>query len=117
MTPPRRNRSPQNDEEGYGSDNYDAGYYDLSLIRVKIHHKDDVRGMTMSPDIRFEEFLAKISSKFQKTVSDLDLKFIDEDGAKITLRDESDFEMAVETARTQAKGRTEGKLELWCREL
>jgi hypothetical protein len=36
MTPPRRNRSPQNDEEGYGSDNYDVGYYDLSLIRVKV---------------------------------------------------------------------------------
>jgi hypothetical protein len=89
----------------------------MMILSFQIHHKDDVRGMTMTPDISFGEFLAKIGSKFQTNLSDLDLKFSDEDGAKITIRDESDFEMAIETARTQAKGRTEGKLELWCREL
>lgn len=71
----------------------------------------------MSPDIGFAEFLAKIYAKFQRKAGDLDIKFTDEDGAKISLQDESDFEMAIETARSQAKGRSEGKLELWCREL
>ena len=71
----------------------------------------------MTPDISFSEFLTKICTKFQKQIDQLDLKFTDEDGGKITLRDESDFEMAIETARTQAKGRSEGKLELFCREL
>ena len=127
---PRRYQSSQNDEDGNGSDN--NGY--LTLIRVKvsdnevsilvllpnrlqIHHQDDVRGMTMTTDITFSEFMAKVCSKFQKRAGELDLKFRDEDGAKITLRDESDFEMAIETSRMQAKGRPEGKLELFCREL
>jgi hypothetical protein len=110
----RRNRSPQDDEQEYGSEPYESG---LTLIRVKICRQDDVRGMTMSPDIGFAEFLAKIYAKFQRKAGDLDIKFTDEDGAKISLQDESDFEMAIETARSQAKGRSEGKLELWCREL
>jgi len=71
----------------------------------------------MTIDTTFAEFMAKVCSKFQKQVGQLDLKFTDEDGAKITLRDESDFEMAVETSRMQAKGRSEGKLELYCREV
>lgn len=71
----------------------------------------------MTPDIGFAEFLSKISDKFRKQVGDLDLKFADEDGARISLQDESDFEMAIETARARAKGRSEGKLEVWCREL
>jgi hypothetical protein len=33
---PRSYQSPQNDSEGTGSDNYDGGYYDLVLIRVKV---------------------------------------------------------------------------------
>jgi hypothetical protein len=73
--------------------------------------------MTMTTDITFAEFMTKVCSKFQKRAGELDIKFTDEDGAKITLRDDSDFEMAIETARTQAKGRPEGKLELFCREL
>ena len=35
-TAPRRNRSPQNDEQEYGNDPYDSGHYDLTLIRVKV---------------------------------------------------------------------------------
>ena len=40
----------------------------------------------------------------------------------VTLRDESDFELAVETAREVAKagkgggGGSEGKLEVWCQD-
>ena len=41
------------------------------------------------------------------------MKFKDEDGGKVTLRDESDYELAIETARESAKGKPEGKLEVW----
>ena len=64
----------------------------------------------MTPNIGFADFMARIRSKFQRRVSNLGLKFTDEDGAKITLQDESDFELAIETARTQAKGKSKGKI-------
>ena len=41
-------------------------------------------------------------------------KFKDEDGGKISLRDESDYELAIETARENAKGKPEGKINIWC---
>jgi hypothetical protein len=45
------------------------------------------------------------------------LKFKDEDGGMVSLKDESDYELAIETARESAKGRSEGKLEVWCADL
>ena len=42
------------------------------------------------------------------------MKFKDEDGGKVSLRDEMDYELAIETARHNAKGRPEGRLEIWC---
>jgi hypothetical protein len=47
----------------------------------------------------------------------LGLQFRDEDGGMVTLQDESDFDLAVETAREHAKGRPEGKLEIWCKDM
>ena len=70
--------------------------------------------MTLHPDTTFEDFIGKLTAKFDKKLDGLGLKFTDEDGMKVTLRDESDYELAVETARTVAKGKTEGKLEIWC---
>ncbi|KAF9049922.1 NADPH oxidase regulator NoxR [Panaeolus papilionaceus] len=113
---PRRSRiqsTYEEEEEGYGSGDYDDGPFELSLIRVKLHHEDDIRGMTLPPDIAFNEFLDKVTAKFGKSMK---LKFTDEDGGKVTLRDESDFELAIETARENSKGRSEGKLEVWCME-
>ncbi|CAA7261646.1 unnamed protein product [Cyclocybe aegerita] len=104
----------EEEEEGYGSGEYDDGPLELSLIRVKLHYQDDTRGMTLSPDTPFPEFMDKVAAKFGK---DLGLKFKDEDGGKVTLRDESDFELAIETARENAKGKAEGKLEIWCSDL
>jgi hypothetical protein len=101
----------EEEEEGYGSGEYDDGPLELSLIRVKLHYEDDIRGMTLPPDISFNEFLDKVTAKFNKSMS---LKFTDEDGGKVTLRDESDFELAIETARENSKGKSEGKLEVWC---
>lgn len=69
--------------------------------------------MTLTPDIPFEEFMDKVTSKFRKSLNGLGLKFKDEDGGKVTLRDESDYELAIETARESSKGKPEGKLEIW----
>lgn len=67
--------------------------------------------MATPPDMSFAEFLDKVTAKFGK---ELDMKFVDEDNTKITLQDESDFELAIETARFAAKGKAEGKLVIWC---
>jgi neutrophil factor 2 len=83
-------------------------------IRVKLHYQDDLRGMALSPDTPFEEFMDKVTAKFGKSIGGLGLKFKDEDGGKISLRDESDYDLAIETARESSKGRAEGKLEIWC---
>lgn len=73
--------------------------------------------MTLTPDTSFEEFMDKVTTKFEKSITGLGLKFKDEDGGKVTLRDESDYELAIETARESSKGKPEGKLEIWCVDL
>jgi hypothetical protein len=104
----------EEEEEGYVSGEYEDGPFELTLIRVKLHYQDDIRGMTLSPDIPFAEFVDKVTAKFGKDINGLDLKFKDEDGGKVSLRDESDFELAIETARESSKGKSEGKLVIWC---
>ena len=70
--------------------------------------------MAIDPAMPFDEFVERVTTKFNKSFKALGMKFKDEDGGKVTLRDESDFEMAIETARESAKGKAEGKLEIWC---
>jgi len=107
----------EEEEEGYVSGEYEDGVFELTKIRVKVHYQDDVRGMTLTPETPFDEFMDKITAKFGKQINGLALKFKDEDGGKVTLRDESDYELAIETARESAKGKPEGKLEIWCAEV
>jgi len=102
------------EEEGYGSEEYDDGPLELAMIRVKLHYQDDTRGMTLTPDTPFPDFMDRVMAKFYKEANGLYLKFKDEDGGKVSLRDESDYELAIETARESAKGKAEGKLEIWC---
>ncbi|KAG8930789.1 hypothetical protein FRC02_003661 [Tulasnella sp. 418] len=107
----------EDDDGGYYGDamsgQYDDLVFDLIKIRVKLHYSDDVRGMALSPDLPFEEFVDKITMKFGKRYGQLSMKFKDEDGGKVSLKDEMDYEMAIETARESAQGRPEGKLEIW----
>ena len=70
--------------------------------------------MAIDPQISFDEFMDKLTTKFEKAFNEFSLSFKDEDGGKINMRDESDFDLAIETARENAKGRSEGKLEVWC---
>ncbi|KZV80276.1 hypothetical protein EXIGLDRAFT_733284 [Exidia glandulosa HHB12029] len=104
------------DEEGYGSggEYEESQYYELSKILVKLHYRDDTRGMAVAPDMPYDEFLERVTSKFGRSLGGLSIRFKDEDGARISLKDEMDFELAIETARENAKGKPEGKLEVWC---
>lgn len=103
------------DEEGYvtGSGEWDE-MYELTKVRVKIHYEGDVRGMALDPEIPFAEFRNRVADKFETSSQSITLKFRDEDGGKVSMRDESDYELAIETARESAKGKPEGKLEVWC---
>ena len=67
----------------------------------------------MSPRTSFEDFLLEISSKFEKLPKQVRLKFEDDDGIKISIRDQGDFALAIETARAGARGRADGKLSIW----
>lgn len=102
------------EEEGYGSGEYDDVPLELTKIRLKLHWKDDIRGMALNPDLPFEEFFDLVTAKFGLGPNDLTMKFTDEDGGKVSLVDESDYEMAIETARESAQGKAEGKLQVWC---
>ena len=73
--------------------------------------------MTLSPDTPFAEFMDKVAAKFQKQNNRLSMRFKDEDGGKVTLQDDSDFEIAIETARESSKGKSEGKLEIWLQDV
>ncbi|KAI0030018.1 hypothetical protein K488DRAFT_55124 [Vararia minispora EC-137] len=102
------------EEEGYVTGSGDWEEYELMKIRVKIHFEDDVRGMALDPATPYQEFLDRVAAKFDLSPRSLRLKFKDEDGGKVSLQDGSDYELAIETARESAKGRPEGKLEMWC---
>ncbi|KAI5118279.1 hypothetical protein M0805_006020 [Coniferiporia weirii] len=104
--------SYEEEEEGYVSGEYEEPM-ELVKIRVKLHYEDDMRGMTLAPDATLAEFMDAVAAKFRRGPDELALKFVDEDGGKISLRDESDFELAIETAREMSRGRAEGKLEVW----
>lgn len=105
------------EEEGYASGDYDDGAYELTKIRVKIHYQEDVRGMAISPDIDYQDFVSKVAAKFSRPANGVSLKFKDEDGVRVSMKDESDYELALETARESAKGKPEGKLEVWCTDM
>ena len=130
--PPRRSVYEE-EEEGYGSGG-DYDEFEMTKIRIKVrfcgilflnltwlislraqlHYQDDVRGMAIDAAMTFEDFMDRITAKFDKSFNGLGLKFKDEDGGKVTLQDESDYELAIETARESAKGKPEGRLEIWC---
>jgi hypothetical protein len=73
--------------------------------------------MAVPANIEYDEFVERVTSKFKRTLGELAIQFCDEDGARISLRDESDYELARGAARENARGRPEGRLEVWCRDI
>ncbi|KAH9942235.1 uncharacterized protein BXZ73DRAFT_87886 [Epithele typhae] len=103
----------EEEEEGYVSGEYED-FFEMVKIRVKLYYREEVRGMALLPETPFEDFVDMVSRKFGVVVGAIGMKFKDEDGGKVTLRDDMDYELAIETARHSAKGRPEGRLEIWC---
>lgn len=114
----RRKNAYEEEEEGYGSGDYEdvPSYVDFSKIRVKVRFGDEIRGLALTPDVPFIEFMSMLSSKFGISARRLEVKFKDEDGGHVSMKDEMDYEMALETAKESANGKGEGKLEIWCAE-
>ncbi|KAJ7834528.1 NADPH oxidase regulator NoxR [Mycena leptocephala] len=96
------------EEEGYASGEENDAPFELINLKIRLHYADDIRGMAVTPRQQHS------TSKFGKDMDALTLRFIDEDGSKVSLLDESDYELAIETARNISKGRPQGKLEIWC---
>ncbi|KAH9809928.1 hypothetical protein DFH28DRAFT_903815 [Melampsora americana] len=84
----------------------------MTKIRVKLHHASDTRGMSIDPEMSLPAFINKVSKKFSLQ-SDVSMRYRDEEGSMITILDDDDWESAVDTARSYAKGRAEGKIEVW----
>ncbi|CAE6461410.1 unnamed protein product [Rhizoctonia solani] len=115
----RRTRS-YDEEEGYVSGSggdYEEPQFETTKIRVRLRFKNDLRGMAIMPDIACDDFMDRVCAKFGREYGDLSIKFVDDDGAKVTIIDESDFELAIETARAAALKGKESRLEIWCDEL
>ena len=91
------------DDEEEGSMTSSAEFdeiYELTKIRVNVHCDGDVRasGMVLKPEVPFLEFKQRVVARFESSVQSIMLKFRDEDGGKVSLRDESDYDLAIETA-------------------
>jgi PB1 domain len=70
--------------------------------------------MTLTPDTPYKDFVDTVAAKFGALPSAITLKFKDEEDEKVSLLDASDYDLALETARALAKGKPEGRLEVWC---
>ena len=86
---------------------------EMRKIRVKCHFNDDTRYLMVGTVIDFGELESKIREKF--AIKDqLKIK-MEDDGDMITLADQDDLEMLLNSVRSQAKKeRSEmGKMEVW----
>ncbi|KAF5388812.1 hypothetical protein D9757_005589 [Collybiopsis confluens] len=106
--------SYEEEEEGYASGDYEDGPFELIKIRVKLHYKDDVRGMALTPEHHSKSSWIRLRVNSAKDLADSDSNSRTRTAEKVTLQDESDYELAIETARESSKGKAEGKLEVWC---
>lgn len=70
--------------------------------------------MLIPSTLSLGDFVRRVTTKFGTPWTGLRMKFTDEEGMRISLRDEGDFELAIETAREGTKGRLEGRMEVWC---
>ncbi|KAF2097177.1 hypothetical protein NA57DRAFT_66835 [Rhizodiscina lignyota] len=88
----------------------------LRKIRVKVH-ADDTRYVMIGPAVEFRDFVDQIRVKFGLRTA-FKIKIRDEEDF-ITMSDQDDLEMAIQTARDQAKReRAEmGKMEVWLQEV
>ena len=79
--------------------------------------------MVVSPDINLSEFIEAVCAKFSYEYGGLRLRFEDEEKTKVSLMDEGDWAMALETATNSGiisgsdNGKAgEGRLSVYCEE-
>lgn len=92
---------------------------DVKKIRVKAHAADDVRYIMAGIAVEYPDFLDKVRDKFGLEGRRFKIKIKDEDmpdGDMITMGDQDDLEMALGSARAQARrARQEvGKMDVSC---
>jgi hypothetical protein len=85
---------------------------EMTKVRVKLRYNNDTRGMSILPDSALEDFVERVRVKFGSK-SDLPMKYKDSEGAMVSIIDSDDWESAMDEAREAAKGRAEGKLEIF----
>jgi len=95
---------------------------EVKKIRVKAHAADDVRYILAGVAVEYPDFLDKVRDKFGLEGRRFKIKIKDEDmpeGDMITMGDQDDLEMALSSARAQArKARQEvGKMDIWIFEM
>ncbi|KAH8926063.1 P-loop containing nucleoside triphosphate hydrolase protein [Atractiella rhizophila] len=97
--PSSRRRMDDYEEEGYGSE-YEDGMTVISTV------KEMRKIRSISPELALDDFIDRLKAKF-----DLgrfpSMKFKDEDGTLVTIKDDDDWESAIDEARANAKGREE----------
>lgn len=76
-------------------------------------YQGKVRGMAIAPTLQFPEFVEKIANKFRRSPQGVHLEFECDDGEKIAMEDEGDYDMAIETARALGEGTPNWKLSVW----
>ena len=85
---------------------------DVRTVRVKLHAGEETRYLMVSTTILFEEFLERVREKLE-----LERRFkvrIRDEGDLITMGDRDDWELAVATARREARRQSAemGKMEV-----
>ena len=76
-----------------------GSFYDLTKVRIKVHVGKTVRGMSVSPDHTYDDFVDAIRAKFPYLGDAIVVNFRDEDGEMLSMQDEGDYEAAIDVAR------------------
>lgn len=76
----------------------------------------------LSASTDLSTFFARVAAKLDVPTGTLRLEFMDEDGVKTSLRDEEDWDLAMETAtragqdRNTGRNGRRGRLDVFCEE-
>ncbi|KZT66870.1 hypothetical protein DAEQUDRAFT_813296 [Daedalea quercina L-15889] len=91
-------------------------------IRLKLHYQGAVRAMVLTSDLSWEAFKAAILAKLGHPRPGIQMEFEDteDNNERVSLQDQTDYEVAISTARASAhatgSGGREGRLRIWCSE-
>lgn len=78
------------------------------LVKVKVHFADDIFVIQVPKTTVYEELVGKIGKKIRlcgprRDDGPLKLKYVDEDGDKVSLGSNEDVQMAFDTLQSQSQ--------------